>query len=96
MSSDNVINNEVGAPLYNSRLIKNYVEYTQKYYPDIDINPVLSYAGITTYELEDQGHWFTQQQVDRFHEILSQRTGVPNISRESWAAMLPPQEHLVL
>ncbi|HUV59787.1 MAG TPA: adenylate/guanylate cyclase domain-containing protein [Desulfatiglandales bacterium] len=82
MSSGNGIHNKIDSPLYNSRLIKNYVEYTQKHYPDIDIDSVLSYAGIATYELEDQGHWFTQQQVDRFHEILSQKTGDTNISRE--------------
>jgi len=82
MSSGNGSHNKVDSPLYNSRLIKNYVEYTQKHYPDIDINSVLRYAGIATYELEDQGHWFTQQQVDQFHEILSQKTGDTNISRE--------------
>ena len=43
---------------------------------------MLSYAGITTYELEDQGHWFSQRQVARFDKILSQKTGDPNISRE--------------
>jgi class 3 adenylate cyclase len=69
-------------PLYNSRLIKNYLEYTKKQYPEVDINSMLSYAGITTYELEDQGHWFTQRQVDRFNEILVKKTGDPNISRE--------------
>jgi len=69
-------------PLYNSRLIKNYVEYTEKYYPDVDIDSLLSYAGIAGYELEDQGHWFSQNQVDRFHQILAQKTGDPNISRE--------------
>jgi class 3 adenylate cyclase len=82
MSSGNGIHNKVDTPLYNSRLIKNYVEYTKKHYPDIDIHSILSYAEIATYELEDQGHWFTQQQVDRFHEILSQKTGDTTISRE--------------
>ena len=82
MSSGNGTHNKVDSPLYNSRLIKNYVEYTQKHYPNIDINSVLSYAGIATYELEDQGYWVTHQQVDRFHEILSQKTGDTNISRE--------------
>jgi len=69
-------------PLYSSRLIKNYIEYTNKRYHEVDINSLLSYAGITTYELEDQGHWFTQRQVDRFHDILTKKTGDPNISRE--------------
>ena len=73
---------ELDASLYNSRLIKNYVEYCKFYYPDLNINEVLSYAGIATYELEDQGHWFGQDQVDRFHEVLIQKTGAANISRE--------------
>jgi len=69
-------------PLYNSRILKNYVEYVEKYHPDVDIDTILNYSGITNYELEDQGHWFTQQQTDRFHEILLQKIGDPNISRE--------------
>jgi len=69
-------------PLYSSRNIKNYVEYTKKNYPEVDIESILRYAGIATYELEDQGHWFAQRQVDRFHDILVKKTGDPNISRE--------------
>jgi hypothetical protein len=70
-------------PLYSSRLIKNYVEYVKQYHPEIHIDSLLSYAGITSYELEDQGHWFNQRQVDRFHKILTQRTGDLNISRKA-------------
>ncbi len=69
-------------PLYNSRLINNYVEYLRAYYPDIDISPLLNYADIESYQLEDEGHWLTQMQVDRFHEILSEKTNNPDISKE--------------
>ena len=69
-------------PLYNSRIIKNYVEYCKKFCPELDIDSILVYAGIATYELEDQGHWFSQWQVDRFHERLSRETNNPNLSRE--------------
>jgi PAS domain S-box-containing protein len=69
-------------PLYNSRLLKNYVEYTKRFYPEAKIESILGYAGIATYELEDEGHWFSQDQVERFHQILTQKTGDPNISRE--------------
>jgi len=72
----------IDAPLYNSRLIKNYVEYIKEFHPDVDINSILSYAWIKTYELEDQGHWFSQWQVDRFHEFLRKKTADPNISRK--------------
>ena len=67
--------------LYNSRIVKNYLEYAKKYHPDADINHILSYSGITLYEVEDQGHWFTQSQVDRFHQILERETGDLDISR---------------
>ena len=34
------------------------------------------------YQLDDEGHWLTQRQVDRFHEILVQTTQDPDISRK--------------
>ena len=75
-------NSRIDSPLYNSRLIKNYVEYVKEFHPDVDINAILSYAWIKTYELEDQGHWFSQWQVDRFHELLREKTRDPNLSRK--------------
>ncbi|MFH1127066.1 MAG: GAF domain-containing protein, partial [archaeon] len=69
-------------PLYNSRLIKNYVEYLKSYHPDIDIATLLKYAGIETYQLDDEGHWLYQEQVDRFHEMLAEKTNSPDIARE--------------
>jgi predicted hydrocarbon binding protein len=33
--------------------------------------------------VEDPGHWFSQCQVDRFHETLVATTGNPNIAREA-------------
>ena len=72
----------IHAPLYNSRLMKNYVEYIKKFHPDLDLQDILHYSWIRTYELEDQGHWFSQWQVDRFHERLTQKTGDSKISRK--------------
>jgi len=68
-------------PLYNSRLIKNYVEYLNEYHPQFNANVLLNYAGITTYQVEDGGHWFTQHQIDLFHEKM-QQLGIPDIARE--------------
>ncbi|MBW1806204.1 MAG: GAF domain-containing protein, partial [Deltaproteobacteria bacterium] len=73
---------KIDDPLYNSRLMKNYVVYVQQFYPLVDIDPILEYAWMKPYELEDQGHWFSQWQVDRFHERLSTVTKNPEISRE--------------
>ncbi len=72
----------IDTPLYNSRLLKNYVEYIKEFHPDVDIHSILDYAWIKNYELEDQGHWFSQWQVDRFHQLLRKKTGDPNISRK--------------
>ena len=69
-------------PLYNSRIIKNWVEYLKKYYPDLDIASLLKHAGIKNYELDDEGHWLTQEQINRFHETLATTTDNPNIARE--------------
>jgi PAS domain S-box-containing protein len=69
-------------PLYNSRIIKNYIEYLQKNYPETDIAPIIDYAGIARYQLEDGAHWFTQKQIDRFQEILQERLPDKNIPRE--------------
>lgn len=70
-------------PVHNSRNIKTYLEYLSRYRPDIDSDSLLEYAGMTRYEVEDPGHWFTQDQIERFHEILDEKTGDPNISREA-------------
>ncbi len=69
-------------PIYNSRLFKNYIEYLRINNPDMDIPSILDHAGMTTYQLDDEGHWFTQDQVDRFHEMISNLTGNPTISRD--------------
>ena len=71
------------SPLYNSRIIKTYLEYVKGSYPDLDIDSILEYAGITRHEVEDQAHWFSQNQTDRFQEILIKKTGNSNISREA-------------
>jgi class 3 adenylate cyclase len=73
---------QIHAPLYNSRLIKNNVEYIKRFHSDLDLQDILHYSWIRTYELEDQGHWFSQWQVDRFHERLTQKTGDSKISRK--------------
>jgi two-component system cell cycle sensor histidine kinase/response regulator CckA len=69
--------------LYNSRNIKTYLEYLNKFYPDVDTDSILEFAEMTRYEVENPGHWFTQHQIERFHEILDEKTGNPNISREA-------------
>lgn len=80
MESAENLHSHIQDPLYNSRLIKNYVEYIKKFHPAVDLEDILRYAWMRNYELEDQGHWFSQWQIDRFHERLSQKTGDSKIS----------------
>ena len=69
--------------LYHIRIIRTYVEMLRVKYPEIDIDTVLSYSGLSKYELEDNGYWCTQEQTDRFQEMVYRLTGKPNIAREA-------------
>ena len=71
------------AALYNSKITRNYVEYLRTFHPEVSIQELLEYAGIPSFQLEDSGHWLTQRQVDRFHEILVRKTGTSDISRKA-------------
>ncbi|MBN1497214.1 MAG: HD domain-containing protein [Spirochaetes bacterium] len=70
-------------PLYNSRIFNTYLKYLKKKHPHVDTNRLLEHAGIKPYEVADESHWFTQEQANRFHEILTSLTGNANIAREA-------------
>jgi HD-GYP domain-containing protein (c-di-GMP phosphodiesterase class II) len=71
------------APLYNSRLLNTYVDFIRKTYPFININELLQYAQVEPYQVSDEGHWFTQEHHNRFHEKLVELTGNQEIAREA-------------
>jgi len=70
-------------PLYNSRIIDNYIKLIKKKYSYVNVSSLLRHARITPYEVADEGHWFTQEQINLFHEKLSQATQNKNIAREA-------------
>jgi signal transduction histidine kinase len=70
-------------PLYNSRIVNAYVKLIQRRYPQVDLRAVLEDSGIEPYEVNDEGHWFTQREVDRFFDCLVLATGNPGIAREA-------------
>jgi len=72
----------VEKPLYNSRVINSFINLLKKRYPQVDLRELLIYSEIMPYEISDEGHWFTQRQVDRFHEKLTELVGA-DISREA-------------
>jgi HD-GYP domain-containing protein (c-di-GMP phosphodiesterase class II) len=69
--------------LYNSRIVDNYIRLIEKKYPQIRVSDLLDYAGMTASEVADEGHWFAQDQIDRFHEELSVLTSNASIAREA-------------
>jgi len=70
-------------PLYNSRIVDTYARFLKSRYKNVDIDAILEYAGMNSYEVADQWHWFTQSQVDRFHEKAVELTHNENIAREA-------------
>lgn len=70
-------------PIYSSRILKTYIECLRTNYPDVHVDEILLYAKVNRYELEDPGHWFNQEQVDRFHKKVVALTGNEHIAREA-------------
>ncbi len=68
--------------LYNSRITKGYIEYLKAHHPDVDVDALLDTAGITAGQIEDRGHWFTQEQVDRFQDALFAAVGDHELPRK--------------
>lgn len=69
--------------LYNSRIIHTFIKLIKRKYSYINVGELLSYAKMETHQVEDEGHWFTQEQVDVFYERLVKQTGNKNIAREA-------------
>jgi putative nucleotidyltransferase with HDIG domain len=78
-------------PLYNSRIIDTYLKLIKRKYRHVNIGELLSYAKMESYQVEDEGHWFTQEQVDRFYEIVRKLTGNHNIAREAGRYAASPE-----
>ena len=81
----------MSAPLYNSRIIDTYIRLIKSRYSFININSLLASADMKAYEVADQGHWFTQEQVDRFFERLVQFSGNEHIAREAGRYAASPE-----
>ncbi len=76
--------------LYNSRIIATYIKFLRKEYSYINIEDILSYAEMETYQVEDEAYWFTQEQVDLFNERAVKATGKSDIAREAGRFGLSP------
>jgi uncharacterized protein (TIGR02266 family) len=77
--------------LYNSHLIDPYIRLINQRYPHVDINDVLSYAGIMPWEAADQSHWLTQKQINRFTYRAIKLTGNPQLAKEAGQYVINPE-----
>jgi len=82
--------------LYNSRIIDNYIKLIKAKYPYINIEDLLQFAGMEMYQVADEGHWFTQAQINKFHEGLKSATGNKEIAREAGKYTASPDSHGVM
>lgn len=78
------------SPLYNSRIINTWIEFLKDKYPEVNISELLQYSNIQPYEITDQGHWFKQEQVDKFYEKVKDITQNPDIAREAGRYLVKP------
>lgn len=78
-------------PLYSSRIFHTFLKLIAKRYPYVNVKDLLSYAGMQLYEVEDEGHWFTQEQSDRFYERLVKLTGNKDLAREAGRYAASPE-----
>ena len=83
--------NKYKIPLYSSRIIKTYIAFIKQKYSYINIGELLSYAKMEPYQVEDEGHWFTQEQINLFYEKLEHLTGNKNIAREAGRYSASPE-----
>ncbi|CAN2042054.1 hypothetical protein GMMP15_660097 [Candidatus Magnetomoraceae bacterium gMMP-15] len=69
--------------LYNSKIFDTYIKLIENKYTYIDKNDLLSYAGMEPHKVKDEDYWFTQKQVNNFHDRLRELTGNKSIAREA-------------
>ena len=77
--------------LYNSKIIEAYIKFVKQNYSYVSVRELLEYSGIEPQQVDDQAHWLTQSQVDRFHEKLVQLTNNSNIAREAGRFAASPE-----
>jgi len=67
-------------PLYNSGIIGNYINYLESHHVDLDTGDLLHRSGLTRFDINDEGHFLNQEQINRFHHCLDEVLKDPKIS----------------
>jgi HD-GYP domain-containing protein (c-di-GMP phosphodiesterase class II) len=77
--------------LYSSRIINTYIKLIKKRYSFINVGELLKQSKMKSYQIEDEGHWFTQEQVDLFYENVKKLTHNHHIAREAGRYAASPE-----
>jgi len=77
--------------IYNSRIIDTFIKLIKRRYPQVRIGELLAYADMQGYEVADQAHWFTQEQINRFYSRAVELTGSTQIAREAGRYAASPE-----
>jgi len=72
-----------GNELYNSKLIKTYIDLVEEKYPHIDVEALLRYSEMNRNQIADPDVWFTQAQVNRFYQKLVELNKGHELAREA-------------
>ena len=67
-------------PIYNSGIIGNYINYLEFHHVDLDTDELLRRSGLTRFDINDEGHFLNQEQINRFHRCLDEALKDPKIS----------------
>ena len=59
-------------PLYNSGIIGNYINYLESRHVDLDTDELLRCSGLTRFDINDEGHFLNQAQINQFHRCLDE------------------------
>jgi len=66
-------------PLYKSSIVGNYVNYL-KSRGKVDIDDLLRCCGLDLIDINDEGYFLNQEQINEFHRCLDERLENPEIS----------------
>ena len=72
------LNNQT--PLYKSGLIGNYINYLSSHSVAVDIDDLLHCCDLGRQDINDEGHFLSQAQVNACHRCLDERLDDPEIS----------------
>jgi PAS domain S-box-containing protein len=66
-------------PLYKSGIVGNYIHYLETRV-GADTDELLRCSGLTRFEINDEGYFLTQAQINRFHRCMDEKVADPEIS----------------